>query len=75
MPTIGPADAFAAMAVVRLPLDQAPSREHALALQRRLSDEHRIEVAIMAQAGALWVRIAAQAYNELGDYENLARLF
>src|SRR5216683_277612 len=27
---------------------------------------------IIAQAGSLWVRIAAQAYNELADYERLA---
>ena len=69
---LAPAEAFAAMAVVRMPLAEAPTREHALAIQRRLSDEYRIEAAIMAQGGALWVRIAAQAYNELGDYERLA---
>jgi isopenicillin-N epimerase len=46
--------------------------EAAVTLQRRLAAEHRIEVAIMAQAGALWVRVAAQAYNQLADYERLA---
>jgi len=29
----------------------------------------------MAQAGALWARIAAQAYNEPDDYERLAALW
>jgi isopenicillin-N epimerase len=46
--------------------------EAGLALQHRLADKHRIEAAIVAQAGSLWVRVAAQAYNELADYERLA---
>jgi isopenicillin-N epimerase len=71
----GPEDSFAAMVTVRLPVDDAATPERSGALQRRLSDEHRIEVAIMAQAGALWARIAAQAYNEPADYERLAALW
>jgi isopenicillin-N epimerase len=69
---LGPESAFAAMVTVRLPSAES-SAEAALALQRRLQSEHNIAAAIVAQAGALWVRIAAQAYNELGDYERLAR--
>src|SRR5690349_7025119 len=64
----GPEDCFAAMATVRLPLAET-TQEAAVALQRRLAAEHRIEAAIVAQAGALWVRVAAQAYNRLADYE------
>jgi len=71
-PASGPEDAFAAMVSVRLPL-AAACREDALRLQRRLAHEHRLSVPIMAFAGALWVRIAAQAYNELAEYEHLAR--
>jgi isopenicillin-N epimerase len=71
----GPEASFAAMMTVRLPIDDAATVERSAALQRRLSDEHRIEVAIMAQAGALWARIAAQAYNEPADYERLAALW
>ncbi|HEX6841907.1 MAG TPA: aminotransferase class V-fold PLP-dependent enzyme [Stellaceae bacterium] len=67
----GPEGSFAAMVTVRLPLPEA-THEAAVALQRRLSAEHRIEAAIMAHAGALWVRVAAQAYNQLADYERLA---
>ncbi|HEX7968389.1 MAG TPA: aminotransferase class V-fold PLP-dependent enzyme, partial [Stellaceae bacterium] len=64
----GPAEgAFAAMATVRLPLADAKAPEEGIALQRRLSDEYGIEVAVIAQAGPLWVRISAQAYNELAD--------
>jgi len=67
----GPEDGFAAMVTVRLPLPEA-THDAAVALQRRLASEHRIETAIMAQAGALWVRVAAQVYNQLADYERLA---
>lgn len=70
-----PEGAFAAMATVRLPLADAKTAEEGIALQRRLSDEYGIEVAVIAQAGPLWVRISAQAYNELADYERLAAVF
>jgi isopenicillin-N epimerase len=69
----GPEDAFAAMVTVRLPVAET-THEAGIALQRRLADEHRIEAAIMAQGGHLWVRVAAQAYNALADYERLAAL-
>ena len=71
----GPEASFAAMATVRLPLADAATPERAAALERWLSREHRIEVAIMAEAGALWARIAAQAYNEPADYERLAAVW
>jgi isopenicillin-N epimerase len=70
----GPPDSFAAMVTVRLPLPEA-TLDAAVALQRRLAAEHHIETAIMAQAGALWARVAAQAYNQLADYERLAVVF
>jgi isopenicillin-N epimerase len=68
---LGPESAFAAMVTVRLPTAGA-SLDEALAVQRRLQSDHAIAAAIVAQAGALWVRIAAQAYNERADYERLA---
>ena len=34
--------------------------------------EHRVECPIKCLAGALYVRISAAIYNELGDYEVLA---
>jgi isopenicillin-N epimerase len=73
--TGGPEDAFAAMTTVRLPLPPTRTREEGVQLQRRLSDEHRIEVAVIAQVGPLWARVSAQAYNELADYERLAAVF
>jgi isopenicillin-N epimerase len=71
----GPESSFAAMATVRLPLDGDMSQARAVALGRWLSDAHRIEAAVNAQSGALWLRIAAQAYNELAEYERLAALW
>jgi isopenicillin-N epimerase len=68
----GPVANFAAMATVRLPAADAPGEERAAALQLRLAEEHRIETAINLDSGALWLRLAAQAYNEPGDYERLA---
>jgi isopenicillin-N epimerase len=63
------------MAAVRLPAKGVATVHRALELRRLLFDQHRIEVAICLFGGALWARISAQAYNELGDYERLAQLF
>jgi isopenicillin-N epimerase len=64
------------MATVRLPLPAGESTpERALELRRRLDCEHRIEVPVISFAGALWVRISAQAYNEPADYERLKAAF
>ena len=71
----GPESSFAAMATVRLPLDGEASPSRAVALRRWLSDTQRIEAAVNAESGALWLRLAAQAYNELADYERLAALW
>ncbi len=58
-----------------LPVDEAGSEEAARRWRRRLLDEHRIEVPIFPAAGRLWARLSAQVYNELSDYEALARVF
>ena len=63
-----PPDMFAAMAVVRLP--ESP-RDH-LEITQWLHETHRIMAPVYRIDGALWVRIAAQAYNEPADYERLA---
>jgi len=60
---------------VRLPVSGLQDEERARALMRELSERHRIEAAVVLLAGALWIRIGAQAYNELGEYERLATLF
>ncbi len=68
----GPAEAFAAMAAVKAPLALPATAESAAQLRHWLSEVHRIEAEVFTQSGALWVRIAAQAYNEPSDYERLA---
>lgn len=71
----GPIDSFAAMVTVRLPLAGAPDGARAEAVMRELSERHRIAAPVVVLADALWVRISAQAYNTLSDYEALAALF
>jgi len=71
----GPSDHFAAMATVRLPLRGEATGARANALMRELAERHKIGAAVVVLEGALWVRIAAQAYNEIAEYERLAALF
>lgn len=68
----GPLPSFAAMATVRLPVDGTATAEQAAAIYRFLSDQHRIEAGVHEYQGAIWLRIAVQAYNEFQDFERLA---
>jgi len=61
-----------ALATVRLPGTAGADRAAGLALNDRLWREHGIEVPIIPFANSLWVRVSAQIYNELSDYEKLA---
>ena len=63
----------AAMAVVRLPLSGPATIERAKALRVHMLDAGT-DVPLHAQAGALWLRLSAQAYNEMPDYEKLAAI-
>ena len=49
--------------------DGAPRR-----LAARLYEEHGITAAVMLLDGALWLRVSAQVYNEIGDYRRLAAI-
>jgi isopenicillin-N epimerase len=60
------------MATVPLPERFGAAHEEAARLRDALLFEDRIEVAISAARGRLWIRISAQIYNELSDYERLA---
>jgi isopenicillin-N epimerase len=60
------------MATVRLPVESVADDEQAQKLRAWLFETHRIEVSVVAVADALWARISAQAYNQLGDYRRLA---
>jgi isopenicillin-N epimerase len=71
----GPRDAFAAMVTIRLPLPPDPDPARAGALMKELGERHRIAAAVVTLDGALWLRIAAQAYNEANEYDRLGALF
>jgi isopenicillin-N epimerase len=70
--TGAPEDMLGAMAAIRLPGQRAATTEAAHALNNALWERHRIEVPVMAIGPHLWLRISAQIYNELTDYERLA---
>ena len=63
---------LAAMATIRLPQALQGGPETAEALRRHLSAVHRIEVPLWSEAGRLWLRISAQAYNIDAEYDALA---
>jgi isopenicillin-N epimerase len=44
----------------------------ARSLEQRLYDEHRIEVPVTYVNGNRWLRLSAQVYNDISDYERLA---
>ncbi len=70
-----PADMFAAMVTLPLPVTEPGSKEAAARWRLKLLQEHNIEVPIHAINGRLWVRVSAQVYNELSDYDALAKVF
>jgi isopenicillin-N epimerase len=67
-----PASMRGAMATIALPTSLPGEIDTAKALNARIWERHRIEVPIFAFAGRLWVRISAQVYNEMSEYEQLA---
>ena len=68
---VWPESMIATMATVPLPEGFGRTREDAARLRDALLFEDRIEVQLHAARGRLWVRVSAQVYNELSDYERL----
>jgi isopenicillin-N epimerase len=64
----------AAMASVRLPGSHGVDRDAVRRITERLRREHGIVIAVMALDGGLWIRVSAQIYNEIGDYQRLAEI-
>jgi isopenicillin-N epimerase len=66
----------ASMVSVRLPASfpagAGDNRDAARILAARLNEEHGITAGIMVLDGGLRIRVSAQIYNEIGDYERLA---
>ncbi len=69
-PRAAPSALQSAMTALRLAPNGTP--EEALKLRRRLAKDYGIEVPVFAFASALWLRVSAQVYNEMADYERLA---
>jgi isopenicillin-N epimerase len=67
-----PGEMLGALQTLPLPFATEGCQDAADALNRRLWEEHRIEAMFMAFGGRVWLRIAAQIYNRLEDYERLA---
>jgi len=70
---VAPEDMLGSMAVLTYPGDRMASKEEARRIHDVLLDSQRIEVPVLEFAGRLRVRISAQAYNHIGEYEALAR--
>jgi isopenicillin-N epimerase len=62
-----------AMGLVRLPIPGVITAEHTLALRTRLL-EAGTDAPIHPLAGGAWLRISAQAYNEMADFDAMADL-
>ncbi len=60
------------MAAVKWPGPGAANRTDARALAKRLTEEHGLTLGVMVTADALWIRVSAQIYNELHEYERVA---
>ena len=43
-----------------------------LRVAEQLRQKHGIVTAVMSLEGGLWIRVSAQIYNEIGDYQRLA---
>jgi isopenicillin-N epimerase len=61
------------MGVVRLPLAGAASAERSADLRERLLAAGT-DAPTHVQAGAIWLRLSAAAYNDIEDYERLAEI-
>jgi isopenicillin-N epimerase len=75
VPLETPASMTGAMALVPLPLRSAfaPTLEAREAVQKALWQAHGIACACMLFEGRLYLRVAAQIYNTIDDYEKLAQ--
>jgi isopenicillin-N epimerase len=60
------------IASVRLPGGEGGDRTAARRIARRLIEDHDISAGVMVMEGCLWLRVSAQVYNELSDYERIA---
>ena len=67
---VAPPSMTGSIRAVRLPNTESAGPDEAAALHGYLVREHNIEVLVHAHEG-IWLRVSAQVYNELSDYERL----
>ena len=68
-----PPDASELAAAMHLvPLPEPLTETDARALERRLLADHGVVVPVTCHGGWRWLRVSAQLYNTLSDYERLA---
>jgi len=68
-----PEGMLGALATLDLPCRIPGDAESALAVENALYERHRIVVPVFPFGDRSWIRISAQVFNTLGDYERLAR--
>jgi isopenicillin-N epimerase len=61
------------MVSVMTPRSCGTSKADAVRLRDRLLFEHGIEVQVHPRVGRVWVRLCAQAYNDMDDVERLGK--
>jgi isopenicillin-N epimerase len=59
------------MVTLRVPVPLGATREDAMRLRDALLFEDKIELQVHAGQGQIWVRISAQVYNTIDQYERL----
>ena len=62
------------MASVRLPGGAGTEAARARYVADRLIREHRVTAGVMLLNDAIWIRVSAQIYNKLDDYQRLSEV-
>ena len=70
----GPTNPTLSMTAIRLPFGQPANEEAAQSLRATLLKDYLMDTAIIAFASGLWIRLSAQAYNSLPEYQRLGEI-
>ncbi len=68
-------DMVGSMVCLAAPEDLPATWDAAFALQDRLWDDHRIALPAFPIGNRVWLRLSAQVYNDLSDYERLVEVY
>jgi len=70
---IAPPEMIGTMVTLRLPARFGTTMDDATRLRDALLFEHRIELQVHGERGAVWVRVSGQVYNDADDLDRLVR--